>query len=127
MIGKSSDIHRRFAVIDAHSPIDLHLFRVYRIQKNSLHERRLLKKYASKHIRGGWFSLDMNDIREIDDYMVDNEGTRILDNLKKIEKSLGGLKLDFKADDEHSLQNYLAKLETSVEQLKRALEGRDAM
>jgi len=87
----------------------------------------LLKKYASKHIRGGWFSLDMTDIREIDEYMVDNDGTRILDNLKKIEKSMGGLKLNFKADNEHSLQQYLAKLETSVEQLKRALEGRDTL
>ena len=127
MIGKSSDIHRRFAVIDAHSPIDLQLFRVYRIEKNSLHEKRLHKKYAHKQIRGGWFSLDMDDIKEIDAYLTENDGTRVLDNLKKIEKSLVGLKLNFKTDDEHSLEQYLAKLEKSVEQLKRALEGRDTL
>lgn len=127
MIGKSSDIHRRFAVIDAHSPIDLQLFRVYRIEKNSLHEKRLHKKYAHKQIRGGWFSLDLDDIKEIDAYLTENDGTRVLDNLKKIEKSLMGLKLNFKTDDEHSLEKYLAKLEKSVEQLKRALEGRDTL
>ena len=127
MIGKSSDIHRRFAVIDSHSPIDLQLFRVYRIQKNSLHEKRLQKKYASKQIRGGWFALDMTDIHEIDEYLTENEGARILDNLKKIEKSLVGLKLNFETDNEHSLKQYLAKLEKSVEQLKRALEGRDTL
>jgi hypothetical protein len=51
----------------------------------------------------------------------------VLDNLKKIEKSLVGLKLNFKTDEEHSLDQYLAKLEKSVEQLKRALEGRDTL
>lgn len=127
MIGKSSDIHRRFAVIDAHSPIDLQLFRVYRIQKNSLHEKRLHKKYASKLIRGGWFSLDKKDLQEIDDYLTENEGTRVLDNMKKIEKSLVGLKLNFESDNEHSLKQYLSKLEKSVEQLKRALEGRKSL
>lgn len=127
MIGKSSDIHRRFAVIDAHSPIDLQLFRVYRIQKNSLHEKRLHKKYASKLIRGGWFSLDKKDLQEIDDYLSENEGTRVLDNMKKIEKSLVGLKLNFEPDNEHSLKQYLSKLEKSVEQLKRALEGRKTL
>jgi len=91
MIGKSSDIHRRFAVIDAHSPIEVQLFRVYRIEKNSLHEKRLHKKYCEKQIRGGWFSLNMDDIREIDVYLKKNKGTRVLDNLKKIEKSLVGL------------------------------------
>ena len=65
MIGKSSDIYRRFAVIDTHSPIELQLFRVYKIEKNGYHEKRLHKKFESKRIRGGWFALNINDIKEI--------------------------------------------------------------
>ena len=127
LIGKSSDIHRRFEVIDTHSPIDLQLFRVYRIEKNSLHEKRLHKQFDSKRIRNGWFDLDMTDIQEVDKYMTKNKGVRILDNLKKIVKSGQGLKMNFEIDNEYPLQKYLEKLEKSVEQLKRALEGRDSL
>ena len=127
MIGKSSDIHRRFAVIDTHSPVELQLFRVYRIEKNSLHEKRLHKQYESKQIRNGWFGLDMADIHEIDRYMTKNKGVRILDNIKKVIKGDNGLKKNFKSDNDDPLDNYLEKLEKSVKQLKRALEGRDTM
>jgi len=127
MIGKSSDIHRRFAVIDTHSPIELQLFRVYRIEKNSLHEKRLHKQFESKQIRNGWFALDMADIHEVDSYMTKNKGVRILDNIKKVIKGGEGLKMNFKTDNEHPLDQYLEKLEKSVERLKRALEGRDTL
>ena len=66
MIGKSSDIYRRFAVIDAHSPIELQLFRVYKIEKNGYHEKRLCKMFSSKRIRAGWYALDLDDVKEID-------------------------------------------------------------
>ena len=127
MIGKSSDIHRRFAVIDTHSPIELQLFRVYRIEKNSLHEKRLHKQFQSKQIRNGWFALDMADIHEVDSYMTKNKGVRILDNIKKVIKGGEGLKMNFKTDNEHPLDQYLEKLEKSVDRLKRALEGRDTL
>ena len=127
MIGKSSDIHRRFAVIDTHSPIELQLFRVYRIEKNSLHEKRLHKQYESRQIRNGWFDLDMADIHEIDRYMTKNKGVKILDNIQKVVKSGEGLKKNFKADPSDSLTQYLEKLEKTVEMLKRALEGRDTL
>lgn len=127
MIGKSSDIHRRFAVIDTHSPIELQLYRVYRIEKNSLHEKRLHKQFESKQIRNGWFALDLDDLKELDSYMTKNKGVRILDNHKKVLKGGDGLKMNFQTDNEHPLNQYLEKLEKSVEQLKRALEGRKTL
>ena len=114
-------------MIDTHSPVELQLFRVYRIEKNSLHEKRLFKQYESKQIRNGWFGLDMADIHEIDRYMTKNKGVRILDNIKKVLKGNQGLKMNFKPDNDDPLDQYLEKLEKSVEQLKRALEGRDTL
>jgi len=128
MIGRSSDIHRRFAIIDAHSPVDLQLFRVYRIQKNGFHEKRLHKQYAPRQIRGGWFALNFDDLKAIDEYLTDNDGVRILDNLKKIKKSPLWMQQKVATDQAKKPLVYdLKKLEYSVEQLKRSLQGRDTL
>ena len=128
MIGKSSDIHRRFAVIDAHSPVELQLFRVYRIPRNGYHEKKLHKKYLSSQIRCGWFDLNFEDVGDIDSYLIDNDGIRILDNLKKIQKSPLGMQHKAATDTTRKpLQDDLKKLEHSVEQLKRSLDGRKTL
>lgn len=124
MIGKSSDIYRRFAIIDSTSPLELQLFRVYRIQRNGIHVKRLHKRYAAKQIRGGWFALDFEDLGDIDRYLLENEGIRILDNQKKFKKSLEQRK---EASIHHpgaDLLDDIRKLEEAVEKLKGALAGR---
>ena len=124
MIGKSSDVYRRFAVIEGHSPIELTLFRVYKIEKNGIHEKRLQKQYEMKRIRGGWFALDFYDIKEIDKYLLRNKGTRILDNLKKIKNDLTESSLDSALDPNQDLYEGIKKVEDTVEKLKGALSGR---
>lgn len=125
MIGKSSDIYRRFAVIDTHSPIELQLFRVYKIEKNGYHEKRLHKQYESKRIRGGWFALDHADIEEIDRYLLENKGTRILDNMKKVTRSKGSRNdPDSSKNPYHGIHDDIEKLEDRVKKLKGTLDGR---
>jgi len=124
MIGKSSDIYRRFAVIDTHSPIELQLFRVYKIEKNGYHEKRLHKKFESKRIRGGWFALNINDIKEIDKYLRENNGTRILDNLKKVKQIPQKTNQDSTHNPTPDLMQDIKNLEDVVEKLKGALDGR---
>ena len=124
MIGKSSDVYRRFAVIDTHSPIDLQLFRVYKIERNGYHEKRIQKMFSSKHIRAGWFDLNLEDIEEIDKYMVKNKGVRTLDNMKKVRKSLEPKKQDLSENESLSLTEDIEELEDVVEKLKNALSGR---
>ena len=124
MIGKSSDIYRRFAVIDTHSPIELQLFRVYKIEKNGYHEKRLHKQFEAKRIRGGWFALDHNDIEEIDKYLLENEGTRILDNMKKVTKSKQPKEPGTSKNPYQGIQDDIRKLENVVEKLKGTLDGR---
>ncbi len=126
MIGKSSDIYRRFAVIDTHSPIDLQLFRVYKIEKNGIHEKRLFKLFASKNIRGSWFSLDLSDIKEIDKYLLENKGIRVLDNLKKVNDSRAITKQDSVQNPYQNLSKNLDGLENIVAKLKGTLDGRSA-
>ncbi len=127
MIGKSSDIYRRFAIIDAHSPLDLQLFRVYRINKNGIHEKRLHKLFAAKCIRGGWFALDIEDIKEIDKYLIKNDGTRVLDNLKKVNKSRIQTHQDSIQDPYGDLLGNIEHLEEVVAKLKGALDGRSKL
>ena len=124
MIGKSSNINRRFAIIDAHSPVELQLLRVYWIEKNGIHEKRLHRLFTSKRIRGGWFSLDIDDIKEIDQYLLENKGTRILDNLKKFKKIREQTNNDSTQNPYHTLHQDIKKLEDAVEKLKGALAGR---
>ncbi|MEN8230506.1 MAG: GIY-YIG nuclease family protein [Bacteroidota bacterium] len=124
MIGKSSDIYRRFAVIDAHSPIDLQLFRVYRIERNGIHEKRLHKLFISKRIRGGWFALDYDDIEEIDSYLMENDGTRILDNLKKVKPDQDQTNQDSTRPPLDDLIKDIKTLEDVVDKLKGTLDGR---
>ena len=125
MIGKSSDIYRRFAVIDNHSPIDLQLFRVYKIEKNGYHEKRLHKMFTAKQIRGGWYALDLEDIKEIDIYLKKHKGTRILDNYKKILKSPDPSKISPDSDQAgFNLNKDLDKLEDAIARLNDALFGR---
>ncbi len=128
MIGKSSDIYRRFAVIDTHSPIELQLFRVYKIEKNGYHEKKLHKMFESKRIRGGWFALDHGDIEEIDRYLLENKGTRILDNMKKVAKTRGaGNDTDPEQNPYEGIQDDIEKLEDVVERLKGTLDGRKSI
>ena len=128
MIGKSSDIYRRFAVIDTHSPIELQLFRVYKIEKNGYHEKKLHKMFESKRIRGGWFALDHGDIEEIDRYLMENKGTRILDNMKKVTKTRGaGKDPDPKKNPYEGIRDDIEKLEDVVERLKGTLDGRKSV
>lgn len=124
MIGKSSNINRRFAIIDAQSPIELQLLRVYWIEKNGIHEKRLHKLFTSKRIRGGWFALDTDDIKEIDQYLLENKGTRILDNLKKFKKIQKQTNNDSTQNPYHTLHQDIKKLEDTVDKLKEALAGR---
>ena len=124
MIGKSSNINRRFAIIDANSPIELQLLRVYWIEKNGIHEKRLHKLLNSKRIRGGWFALDIDDIKEIDRYLMENKGTRILDNLKKFKKIREQTNNDSTRNPYHNLHQDIKNLEDAVEKLKGALAGR---
>ena len=124
MIGKSSDIYRRFAVIDTHSPIELQLFRVYKIEKNGYHEKKLHKLYEEKRIRGGWFALDHHDIEEIDRYLMENKGTRILDNMKKITKSSPSDESEDSRNPCHGIHDDIEKLEDVVKKLKGTLDGR---
>jgi len=124
MIGKSSNINRRFAIIDAHSPVELQLLRVYWIEKNGIHEKRLHRLFTSKRIRGGWFALDIDDIKEIDRYLSENNGTRILDNLKKFKESRKKINQDSKQNPYHDLHQDIKKLEDAVKKLKGALDGR---
>ncbi len=127
MIGKSSDIYRRFAVIDTHSPIELQLFRVYKIEKNGYHEKRLHKHYVEKRIRGGWFALDYNDIEEIDRYLIENQGTRILDNTKKVTRSRNTKVDDGSGNPCNGIQDDIQKLENAVQKLKGTLDGRKSL
>ena len=127
MIGKSSDICRRFAVIDTHSPIELQLFRVYKIEKNGYHEKRLHKQFEEKRIRGGWFALDHDDIEEIDRYLLDNQGTRILDNMKKVTKSKQSKSPGESKNPYHGIQDDIQKLENVVENLRGTLDGRKSV
>lgn len=127
MIGKSSDIYRRFAIIEEYSPIDLQLFRVYRIKQNGIHEKRLHKLFASKSIRGNWFALDLADIKEIDKYLLKNKGTRILDNLKKVNKSRVQTNKDSMQDPTRDLHANIDTLEQVVAKLKGALDGRSKL
>ena len=124
MIGKSSNINRRFAIIDTYSPIELQLLRVYWIEKNGIHERRLHKLFTHKRIRGGWFALDIDDIKEIDRYLIENKGTRILDNLKKFKKIREQSNNDSIQNPYHNLHQDIKKLEDVVDKLKEALAGR---
>ncbi len=124
MIGKSSDIYRRFAIIDDHSPIELQLFRVYRIERNSIHEKRLQKLFLTKRIRGGWFALNFDDIDEIDRYLLENKGTLILDNLKKIKQIPQKTNQDSTHNPTPDLMQDIKNLEDVVEKLKGALDGR---
>ena len=124
MIGKSSNINRRFAIIDTYSPIELQLLRVYWIEKNGIHERRLHKLFTPKRIRGGWFALDIDDIKEIDRYLIENKGTRILDNLKKFKKIREQSNNDSIQNPYHNLHQDIKKLEDVVDKLKEALAGR---
>lgn len=124
MIGKSSDIYRRFAIIDDHSPIELQLFRVYRIERNGIHEKRLQKLFLTKRIRGGWFALNFDDIEEIDRYLLENEGTLILDNLKKVKQSPQKTNQDSTHNSTPDLMHDIKNLEDVVEKLKGALDGR---
>ena len=127
MIGKSSDIYRRFAVIDTHSPIELQLFRVYKIEKNGYHEKRLHKQFEEKRIRGGWFALDHDDIEEIDRYLLDNQGTRILDNMKKVTRSKQSKTSGAAKNPYHGIQDDIQKLENVVEKLRGTLDGRKSL
>jgi hypothetical protein len=127
MIGKSSDIYRRFAVIDTHSPIELQLFRVYKIEKNGYHEKRLHKQFEEKRIRGGWFALDHDDIEEIDRYLLDNQGTRILDNMKKVTKSKQSKSSGESKNPYNGIQDDIKKLENVVEKLRGTLDGRKSL
>jgi hypothetical protein len=127
MIGKSSDIYRRFAVIDTHSPIELQLFRVYKIEKNGYHEKRLHKQFETKRIRGGWFALDHDDIKEIDRYLLENEGTRILDNMKKVTRSKQKDDSGSSKNPYHGIHDDIVKLENVVERLKGTLDGRKTL
>jgi hypothetical protein len=127
MIGKSSDIYRRFAVIDTHSPIELQLFRVYKIEKNGYHEKRLHKQFETKRIRGGWFALDHDDIEEIDRYLLENEGTRILDNMKKVTRSKRKGDSGASKNPYHGIHDDIKKLENVVERLKGTLDGRKTL
>ena len=124
MIGKSSDVNRRFAVIDDHSPIDLQLFRVYRIERNGIHEKRLHKLFLSKRIRGGWFAVDYDDIEEIDRYLMENKGIRILDNLKKVNQSQDQTNQDSTRPPLDDLLKDIKTLENVVDRLKETLDGR---
>lgn len=124
LIGKSSDIHRRFAIIDAHSPLELKLFRVYKIQSNGLHVRRLHKLFNRKHIRGGWFALDLKDIQQIDRYIMDNKGTRILDNMKKVYQSSAKADPEITDHPHDALIQEISNLEYKVKMLRGALDGR---
>jgi hypothetical protein len=127
MIGKSSDIYRRFAVIDTHSPIELQLFRVYKIEKNGYHEKKLHKQFEEKKIRGGWFALDHNDIEEIDRYLMENKGTRILDNMKKITKNVPSEEGENSRNPYHGIHDDIGKLEDVVKKLKGTLDGRKSI
>lgn len=128
MIGKSSDIYRRFAVIDTHSPIELQLFRVYKIEKNGYHEKKLHKLFESKRIRGGWFALDHDDIETIDTYLLENKGTRILDNMKKVTRSrTASGDSDTSKNPYEGIQNDIEKLEDVVKRLKGTLDGRKSV
>jgi hypothetical protein len=127
MIGKSSDIYRRFAVIDTHSPIELQLFRVYKIEKNGYHEKKLHKLFETKRIRGGWFALDHSDIEELDRYMLENDGTRILDNIKKVNWSKRVDDPESSRNPYHDIHKDIEKLENVVERLKGTLDGRKTL
>jgi hypothetical protein len=127
MIGKSSDIYRRFAVIDTHSPIELQLFRVYKIEKNGYHEKRLHKQYEAKKIRGSWFALDRQDIEEIDRYLLENNGTRILDNLKKATRNRPAGNDKTSKNPYHGIHDDIGKLEDVVQRLKGTLDGRNTL
>ena len=119
MIGKSSDAHRRFAAINASSPIDIHLLKVYQIPKNRLHEKRLHKKYSHRQIRNGWFALDHKNIEEIENYFVENEGKRILNNTGILEN------ISYNAKQQNrslSQELNLDRLEESVALLKKTIE-----
>lgn len=124
MIGKSSDIYRRFAVIDTHSPIDLQLFRVYKIEKNGIHEKRLFKLFESKNIRGSWFSLDQSDINKVDKYLLENKGVRVLDNMKKVQDNRPITNQDPVQNPYQNLNKNLDRLENIVSKLKGTLDGR---
>ena len=119
MIGKSSDVYRRFAFIDSISPIDIKLLKVYRIPKNRLHEKRLHKKYSHKQIRKGWFALNDNNITEIESYLVENEGERILNNTRELETT-SFITTGNKQSISRELD--LDRLEESVALLKKTIE-----
>jgi hypothetical protein len=127
MIGKSSDIYRRFAVIDTHSPIELQLFRVYKIEKNGYHEKRLHKQYDAKKIRGSWFALDHADIEEIDRYLLENNGNRILDNKKKVTRSKSAGEDEPSGNPYQGIRDDIGKLEDVVKKLKGTLDGRNTL
>ena len=124
LVGRSTDVTRRFAIVDSNSPIELLLFRVYRIEKNRIHEKRLHKLFAIKNIRGGWFALDIKDIKTIDSYLIENKGTRILDNLDKINKGPTPINQDASQDPFRDLNKEIDGLEKVVGKLKGALDGR---
>lgn len=119
MIGKSSDAYRKFAFIDSISPIDIKLLKVYRIPKNRLHEKRLHKKYHHKQIRKGWFALNDKNIMEIESYLVENEGERILNNTRVPESTSS-----FSTGDKQSISRELGldRLEESVALLRKTIE-----
>ena len=120
MIGKSSDVYRRFSFIDANSPIDIHLLKVYRIPKNRLHEKRLHKKYSHRQIRNGWFALDLSNIAEIENYLVENEGERILNNTKILGKGACDAK---QQNGSLSRELNLERLEEAVVILKKTIDN----
>lgn len=61
-IGKSKDIASRFSQIKTMSSAHLELYHIIETNHESLLEKRLHQRFASKRKHGEWFSLDLMDL-----------------------------------------------------------------
>mgnify|MGYP006296506225 CR=1 FL=1 len=124
MIGRTSHIYRRFAVIDSYSPLEVKLYRVYRTKRSGLLEMYLRRKYNKKKIRTGWFDLNPADLEEIDEYLRKNKAIRILDNSKKIRGNDRQKSPETVIEEYRDLHGDIEKLEQAVQRLWKALYGK---
>ncbi len=124
MIGRTSHIYRRLAVIDSYSPLEVKLYRVYRTKRSGLLEMYLRRKYSRKKIRAGWFDLSPDDLEEIDEYLRKNKAIRILDNSKNVRIKAHQKTPETVTEESRDLHGDIEKLEQAVQRLWKALYGK---
>ncbi len=124
MIGRTSQIYRRFAVIEGYSPLEVKLYRVYRTKRSGLLENTLRRRYNHKKIRTRWYAFDSADLEEIDRYLRDHKAIRILDNSRKIPVRSPEEESGESLQNERDLNEEIDRLENAVQRLWKALYGK---